>query len=290
MNFSKLFIAGCGDIGIRTARLALAEGIAVTAMSRSGERAATLTGNGAEVITGNLDVPESLPLLTTAGAALIYFVPPPGGGVVDSRVSTFLSAIPPGAEPLRIVYVSTTAVYGACGAELIDETREPAPANHTGRRRYDAEQQFALWAAARQVPLIILRVSGIYGPGRIPMQRILDREPLLSESEAGYTNRIHADDLAQVCLAALKLGEDGDIFNVSDGESSRMTDYFNTITDLMNLPRLPQVSLAEARTALSPLMYSYMTESRRIDNRKMLAKLKIKLQYPTMRDGLQASL
>ena len=122
------------------------------------------------------------------------------------------------------------------------------------------------------------------------MQRILSKEPLLNEKEAGYTNRIHADDLAEVCLAALEKGEDGDIFNVCDGEISKMTDYFNTITDLMKLPRLPQVSLDEARQAMSPLMFSYMTDSRSISNRKMLEKLGIKLKYSNMLEGLKDSI
>jgi nucleoside-diphosphate-sugar epimerase len=146
------------------------------------------------------------------------------------------------------------------------------------------------WGKERGVPVVILRVSGIYGPGRIPMQRIQSREPLLDEQEVGFTNRIHSDDLAQVCMAALERGEDGDIYNVSDGEESRMTDYFNAITDLLGLPRLPQVPLSEARQVMSPLMYSYMTESRRISNRKMLDKLGVKLKYPTLLEGLKQSL
>ena len=220
---------------------------------------------------------------------MLYSAPPPGGGIIDTRVKNFLAALEPGAAPFKIVYLSATSVYGNCGDELVDETRPPGALNHTGRRRLDAEQQFLAWGAAQGVPVVILRISGIYGPGRVPLQRIYDREPLLNEAEAGYTNRIHADDLAQVCLAALERGEAGDIFNVSDGETSRMTDYFNAITDLLQLPRLPQVSLAEARQAMSPLMFSYMTDSRRIDNRKMLEKLGIKLQYPTMQEGLKGS-
>jgi nucleoside-diphosphate-sugar epimerase len=124
----------------------------------------------------------------------------------------------------------------------------------------------------------------------VPLQRITAREPLLNGHEAGYTNRIHADDLAQVVMASLEQGEDGDIFNVSDGEVSTMTDYFNAITDLMDLPRLPQVSLEEARKVMSPLMLTYMTESRKISNRKMLEKLGIRLHYPTLLEGLKASL
>ena len=290
MECKNLIIIGCGDTGFRVARLALDRGVPVTAVSRGEKSFPESVKGGVTLLTANLDDPETLRLPDVSGCAVLYSAPPPGGGIIDTRVKNFLAALEPGAAPCKIVYLSATSVYGSCGDELVDETRPPAPLNHTGRRRLDAEQQFLAWGAARGVPVVILRISGIYGPGRVPLQRIYDREPLLNEAEAGYTNRIHADDLAQVCLAALERGEAGDIFNVSDGETSRMTDYFNAITDLLQLPRLPQVSLAEARQAMSPLMFGYMTDSRRIDNRKMLEKLGIKLRYPTLREGLKGSL
>jgi len=287
MNYAKLIIIGCGDIGFRAARLALDHGLQVTALSRGEKSFPEGIKSGIDVITASLDSEEGLPRLDYHGAAVLYAAPPLGGGIIDTRVRNFLAAIKPENAPAKIVYISATSVYGNCDAELIDETREPAPANHTGRRRLDAEQQFTAWGAEHKVPVVIFRVAGIYGPGRVPMQRILAREPLLDERHAGYTNRIHADDLAQVCMAALERGEAGDIFNVSDGETSRMTDYFNAITDLLKLPRLPQVPPEQARRELSPLMYSYMTESRRVDNRKMLTKLGVKLRYPTMMEGLK---
>jgi nucleoside-diphosphate-sugar epimerase len=242
------------------------------------------------MITADLDHPDTLNNIHLQNTMVLYSAPPPGGGINDTRMSHFLAAIRTGDEPVKIVYLSATSVYGDCGDELVSETMTPQPANHAGKRRLDAERQILSWGKDRQVPVVILRVSGIYGPGRIPMQRIIDREPLLKESEAGYTNRIHADDLAAICISAFENGESGDIFNVSDGEVSKMTDYFNAITDLLQLPRLPQVSLAEARQVMSPLMFSYMTESRKIDNRKMLDKLGVRLKYPTMMKGLRASL
>jgi nucleoside-diphosphate-sugar epimerase len=290
MEFAKLIIIGCGDIGFRVARLALDRGVKVVAVSRGGKSFPDEVKAGLTLATADLDDTETLQALDCRGAALIYSAPPPGGGITDTRVRNFLAAIRPGTEPVKIVYVSASSVYGNSGAELIDESCAPNPANHTGKRRLEAEEQFTFWGKGHHVPVVILRVSGIYGPGRVPLQRILDREPLLCEAEAGYTNRIHADDLAQVCLAALEKGEAGDIFNVCDGESGKMTDYFNAITDLLHLPRLPQVPLAEARQAMSPLMFGYMTDSRRLSNRKMLAKLGIKLQYPTMMAGLPGAL
>ena len=290
MNLSTLYIVGCGDIGIRVAKLAAARQIRVYALSRGNKITPDSEMAAIELKYYDLDNPESLAELNFKDAAVLYTAPPPGGGVIDTRIMNFLANIQQCCEPAKIVYISTTSVYGKCGNELVTEDKAVNPANHTAQRRCDAESRLKQWGAEQGVPVVILRVAGIYGPGRIPMQRILSQEPLLNEKEAGYTNRIHADDLAAVCLAALEKGEDGDIFNVCDGEISKMTDYFNTITDLMKLPRLPQVSLDEARQAMSPLMFSYMTDSRSISNRKMLEKLGIKLKYSTMLEGLKGSI
>jgi len=284
----NLLIAGCGDVGSKVAKIAVQQGMAVTAFARSGDRAAAL--QGITLLTGSLDDQDHPPLLPTKGVEVIYLIPPPGGGIRDSRVSTFLQNIKEGDEPSKIVYLSTTSVYGDCGDRLIDETWPVNPANHTARRRCDAEEQFRAWCAVRHIPLIILRVSGIYGPGRLPLQRIQNREPLLDATISGYTNRIHSEDLAEICLKALERGDDGDIFNVSDNEISKMNDYFNLITDMLGVERLPQVGLDEARRVMSPLMFGYMTESRRIDSSRMFSKLGVKLKYPTLLEGLKASL
>lgn len=290
MNFSTLSIVGCGDVGIRVAKLAAEQQLKVYALSRGNKISPDSEIPGVVFKRCDLDNLECLTGLNLQGAAVLYCAPPPGGGVIDTRIRNFLASLKPGCNPAKILYISTTSVYGDCGDETVTEERAINPANHTAKRRCDAERRFRKWGIEQGVPVVILRVAGIYGPGRIPMQRILSREPLLNEDEAGYSNRIHADDLAAVCLAALDKGEDGDIFNVCDGEISKLTDYFNAITDLLNLPRLPQVSLDEARTVMSPLMFSYMTESRKISNRKMLDKLGIKLKYPTMLEGLKASI
>lgn len=290
MNYSSLFIIGCGDIGMRVGAVASSLNVKVYGFSRGSKFPHDEAACGFTLGHYDLDNPESSPAPDFKGAPLLYMAPPPGGGKSDTRVANFLGLIKPGFEPAKIIYMSTTSVYGECGDETVTEDRAVNPSNHTALRRFDAEQRFRSWSSEHSVPLVILRVSGIYGPGRIPMQRILSREPLLNAIEAGYTNRIHSDDLTQICITAIEKGEDGDIFNICDGETSKMNDYFNAITDLMGVDRLPQVSLEEGRKVMSPLMLSYMTESRKISNSKMLNKLGIKLKYPTMQEGLKASL
>jgi nucleoside-diphosphate-sugar epimerase len=158
-----------------------------------------------------------------------------------------------------------------------------------GKRRLDAERAFLHYGQANDIPVVILRVSGIYGPGRLPLMQISQGQPLLREEESGPSNRIHADDLADVCLAAADLGGGGDVFNVSDGSPSSMTSYFNACADVLKMPRQPQVSLSEARSVMSPLMFCYVSESRIVDSSRMLSRLNVRLRYPSMLEGLAAS-
>ena len=285
----NILIIGCGDIGQRVARLALADSASVHGLVRSAERAAGLERLGIHPVIGDLDDPETLTGLLTKGATVFYLAPPPGGGGTDPRARNFCAAVPPGEEPRKLVYMSTSGVYGDSGVDLVTEETPPNPQTARGKRRLDAETAFREWGKQRGVAVVILRVTGIYGPGRFPVSQLAGGQPVLFEEIAPLTNRIHQDDLARVCLAAAVKGEDGDIFNVSDGHPTTMTRYFNAVADLLGYPRPRQVSPEEARQVMSPLMLSYMAESRRMDNRKMLSKLGVKLLYPDLEAGLKAS-
>ena len=285
----KVFIVGCGDIGKRVARLAMDKGATVTALVRSEESAAKLHDLGIGTVEGHLDDPESLAGLPTREAVVFYFAPPPGGGIIEPRVRAFCAAVGPGDEPAKVVYLSTSGIYGDCGDTVVTEDTPANPQTARARRRYDAESAFRAWGRERGVPIVVLRVTGIYGPGRLPLQQLTSGQPVLLESEASFTNRIHSEDLARVCMAAAERGEDGDIFNVSDGNPGTMTEYFNDCADALGFPRPRQVSMEEAKKVMTPLMLSYVTESRRMDNSKMLSRLGVNLQYPTLQEGLKAS-
>ncbi len=286
----QVLIVGCGDIGRRVGALARAQGAEVRGLVRSAESAAKLTELGIEPLVADLNAGAQLQGLPTAGAVVYYLAPPPGGGHTDPKVRNFCAAINPGDEPRRLVYISTSGVYGDCGGALVSEETPVNPQTARAKRRVDAETVLRQWGRERGVAVIILRVTGIYGPGRLPVARLQGGHPLLRIEESPPTNRIHADDLARVCLAAAKKGEQGDIFNVSDGHPGTMTEYFLAIAELFGLPRPPLVSMEEARRVMTPLMLSYLTEARRMDNRKMLDKLGIELLYPTLAQGLRASL
>ena len=285
----KIFIAGCGYIGERLARISHDSGDDVTCMVRSPEHASRLEAAGFATLVSALDDTTAVPPLNLADSVLYYLVPPPGGGIADTRARNFLSRISETSHPARILYMSATSVYGDARGGVVTEETPALPDTAMGKRRLDAETAFLAYGAARNIPVIILRVSGIYGPGRLPLMQISQGQPLLNEQESGPSNRIHADDLAAVCIAAADKGRNGEVFNVSDGHPSSMTTYFNACADALGLPRQPQVTMAEARQVMSPLMLSYVSQSRIIDNTRMLNRLKITLRYASLEEGLAAS-
>jgi nucleoside-diphosphate-sugar epimerase len=236
---------------------------------------------------GDLDQPDRLPALPTTDSVIFYFVPPPPFGTEDTRLRSFLSDIHSKARPRKIVYISTSGVYGDCKGAWVTEKSETKPDTDRARRRLAAEKLLCDWERVNSIPVVVLRVGGIYGPGRLPLERLRRGTPVLREAECGYSNRIHADDLAAVCIAAAEHGTG--IYNVSDGHPSTITDYYNRVADYYGLPRPNQINIDEARDSLSREMLSYLTESRRLDNHRMINELGVSLNYPTLDEGLTRS-
>jgi nucleoside-diphosphate-sugar epimerase len=286
----RVFIVGCGDVGRRLARLWQEEGVPVSALARSPQSARRLEGLGIEPVAGDLDEPATLAGLPTKGALAYFLAPPPRGGDTDPRMRTFLSGIRFGEEPEKIVSMSTTAVYGDLRGGWATEETLPAPGTARGRRRLDAENASSAWGRERNVPVVILRVAGIYGPGRLPVEKVREGAPVLAESASPFSNRIHSVDLARVCVAAAKRGRAGAVYNVSDGRPGTIAQYYHAVADLLGVPRPPAVTMDEARRLMGGEMLSYLSESKRVDNRKMREELGVNLLYPTLESGLAASL
>ncbi len=286
----SVFIVGCGDIGRRLALLWGEEGTPVSALARSPQSAHRLEALGVVPVAGDLDEPATLAGLPTKGALVYYLAPPPPGGDSDPRVQAFLDRIPPGEEPERIVYMSTTAVYGDLRGEWATEETPPAPGTSRGRRRLNAENAFCAWGGERNVPVVVLRVAGIYGPGRLPVEKVREGAPVLAESESPFSNRIHSEDLARICVAAAKRGRAGAVYNVSDGRPGTMAQYHYAVADLLGVPRPPAVTMDEARRVMGGSMLSYLSESKRVDNRKMIEELEVALLYSTLESGIAAIL
>lgn len=285
---SAVLIIGCGDVGRRVAAGERAAGKSVTALVRSTPGAARLNALGLQSVHGDLDIPGSLAVLPVQAALVYYFAPPPSTGTTDQRIGNFLKAIPDTARPQRIVLISTSGVYGDCRGEWVTEDRPPRPDADRARRRLDAEQQLHAWGRTHDVPVVILRVPGIYGPGRLPEKRLRAGEPVLREEESPWSNRVHIDDLVRACLAAGKRGRPNAVYNISDGHPTTMTDYFNRVADALGLERPPQITRAQAGAELSGGMQSYLAESKRLDNRRMREELGIEPRYPDLVQGLAA--
>jgi len=278
-------IIGFGDIGHRVAKLELALGHSVTALIRDKSKINAAKDFGVTTLLADLDRPESLAQLPLDDSRIYYFAPPSTTGTHDSRMTNWLSSIG-ASKPAIIIYISTTGVYGHCHGEWVDEERPPNPTADRAKRRLNAEMQLTEWGTQHTVPVVRLRVPGIYHPDKLPMASLQQSKPILRSSDAPYSNRIHADDLAQICIAAADRGKAGEVYNVADNDSCTMSEYFIKIADAFNLPRPQEISWREAEQQLSPGMLSYLKESRRINNKKMLNELKVELQYPTLADGL----
>lgn len=288
--FKHILIIGCGDIGLRVAKIWKNANKSIFAMASSDESIDTFRQQHLFTYQANLDDPHSLKSIPSRQSLLYYFAPPPAKGHIDTRMANFLASMEKDELPAHLVYISTSGVYGDQKGELINEDTPVNPSVDRAKRRYNAEQQLRTWSKRTSIPITILRVGGIYGPGRLPLQRLKDQIPMLHEDLSPQTNRIHADDLAQVCVAAASQKAEGEIYNVSDGTNSNMTEYFNTIADFCGLERPPLVDWDEAEKTISPGMLSYLKESRKMDNSKMINELDIELIYPSLKEGLKSCL
>jgi nucleoside-diphosphate-sugar epimerase len=270
----RLLVIGYGDVAHRTAAL-LPEGVEVRAVSRK--------------YGIDLDHAETLSPLSGWADAVLHCAPPPNAGETDPRTSALLSCLEAGGIlPRRLVYISTSGVYGHCGGEIVDETRAVNPQTPRAVRRVDAERQLLAWGDQHATPVIVLRAPGIYAADRLPVERLMKGTPVLADQDDVYTNHIHADDLAAIALAALADSAPAGIYNASDDTQMKMGEYFDLVAARLGLPKPPRVLRADAAKSIPATMLSFMGESRRLVNRKMKERLGVKLAYPTVAEGLPA--
>ena len=283
-------IIGCGDVGRRIARqLRQTNGsefsISAFVHSQTSVEACAALSISAQCF--DLDALK-IDLKQCDKAEIYYTVAPQKNGLQDRRSKALLDNFSElNIVPSKAVVISTTGVYGDCQGEWVDENSTTQPQTERGQRRLDLEMQWLAWGNATGVPVVILRVPGIYANSRLPIERIKKRTPVVRAQECGFTNRIHADDLAQVSIAAMCDAQAGEIFNVTDGTPGKISEYLQAAAQVLGEQPLPEISLAEAQTQLSSGMLSYLSESRKISNRKMLSELKVELRYTDFREGIK---
>ena len=287
---SRLLIVGCGDIGLRVARL-LRSRYALLALTSSAARCDVLRAAGVVPLLGNLDDPATLARLAGLADAVLHLAPPAPVGATDARTAHLLQALARKGRVRCLVYASTTGVYGDAAGAHLDETRAVNPGTDRALRRVDAERRVRCFGHALGARVTLLRIPGIYAADRHgghPRERLARAAPVLVAEDDGYSNHIHADDLARACVLALHRGAPQRVVNVCDDTELKMGDYFDLAADLCGLARPPRITRAEAAQRMSPMQLSFMSESRRIANRRLKQELRLRLRYPTVREGLLA--
>lgn len=282
-------MVGCGYTGRRLLKLCRELGRDLVGTARTEDSLAQIRVRGGRALQLDLGTPAAqLPRDCCAGRTLVYMAPPPPTGDSDPHLRRLLDVLP--ALPDGLVYLSTTGVYGDTGGAVVTEYTPPAPGSERGRRRLDAENAVLRWGDDTGVPARILRVPGIYGPGRLPLDRIRQGAPVVRAADAGPGNRIHVDDLAAACLAAADYTGPHRVFNVGDGDHASMTEYFLAVAAAAGLPPPPELPLATLLAQVSPAMRGFLVESRRVDTTRMRTGLGFTPQYTPLAAGIAASL
>lgn len=252
------------------------------------QRDPQLAALGVMQIEGDLDRPDTLTRLAGIADAVIHSAPPPPQGSGDSRTRNLIAILQRGKSlPRQLVYISTSGVYGDCSGARVSETRSASAQSARAARRVDAEQRLRRFG--RRCRVSILRAPGIYAADRLPLERLHQQLPLMLHAEDIHTNHIHADDLGRACIAALARGRSNRIYNVNDDSSLAMGEWFDALADAFALPRAPRLPRAAVRRAVPPLQWSFMSESRRMDNSRMKRELRLRLRYPTVAAGISAA-
>jgi nucleoside-diphosphate-sugar epimerase len=282
----RLLIVGCGDVALRVVRR-LSGRYRLYALSHSVQRHELLRANGIVPLPGDLDRPAELKRLAGLAHDILHFAPPPAEGARDSRTFNLIRALQRSSSiPQRLVYISTSGVYGDCAGEVVEEHRAPHPQSERGQRRLHAERMLRKWGKRSGVKVIILRVPGIYASDRLPLERLRRGTPVLHHAEDAYTNHIHAEDLGRVVLAALARGRTGRIYNAADGTWLKMSEYFDLVAQSFGMEKPPRISRTQADATIPPHLLSFMRESRRLSNRRMRKELKVRLRFPTTGEGI----
>ena len=287
----SIAILGCGYTGLRLATRYLAAGARVRGYATRTESLQQIAATGAEPAELDLDraSDECLAAAVRTEDVVFYCAPPAPSGRTDTRLARLLAKLL--ARPQRFVYLSTTGVYGDHQGGIVDEDTPPTPRTERAARRLAAETDLRAWGSDRNLSWCILRVAGIYGPGRLPLSRLLHREPAIDPAESTPTNRIHVDDLVSASYAAgHAAAADRRIFNVTDGSDDSSTAFLQRVARIANLPAPPLISRSEAQRTFSASTWSFLGESRRVSNRRLREELGLQLAYADVDAGIAASL
>jgi nucleoside-diphosphate-sugar epimerase len=273
----------------------------VFAVTSQPARRAELRAAGAVPLVADLDRPATLARLRGLASRVLDLAPPPGVGEGDPRTRALLATLRRTAwrrarahagEPVILpdrgrarpafVYASTSGVYGDRAGARVAEFAGVRPQTARARRRVVAERSVREFGRGGGWRASIVRIPGIYAEDRLPLARLKRGTPALAPQDDVYTSHIHADDLARTMVAALFRGRPQRVVHASDDTELRMADYFDLVADRRGLPRPPRITRQQAREVIDPTLLSFMSESRRLDNRRLKRELRLRLRYPTV--------
>jgi nucleoside-diphosphate-sugar epimerase len=266
-------LIGCGYLGERVARRWLDQGQTVFATTR--RRIDGLRRLGLIPILADVTRADMVPMLPEASTVVIAFAidRTTGQSPREVYVGGVVHLLPRLPASARVIFVSSTGVYGGSTENAVDETTPVAPTDETSRAIVEAEQQLR----RARPEAIILRFAGIYGPGRLLREKaVLRGEPLPTDPD-GWLNLIHVEDGARAIVAAEQMGKPGEVYNISDGHPVRRGDFYRRLAQLLHAPEPTFVPPTSEERA-----------SRRISSRRMMQDLRVALEYPTYVQGLAA--
>ncbi len=279
----RLFCFGLGYSARRV--IARGENVEASGTTRGAEAASALRRDGvaAFAFDGVRGDRALLPVLARAQVLLVSAPPGEGG---DPALAHFAREIAAAPELERVVYLSSVGVYGDRAGAWVDEASPPSPSAPRSARRLDAEGQWRALGEARDVPVDILRLAGIYGPGRNALVNLRAGEARRVVKPGQTFNRIHVDDIAEVALRLIDAGGAGEIWNVADEEPAPPQDVVAFAAKLIGMAPPPEEAFETAQ--LSPMARSFYEENRRVSVEKLRRELSYRWLYPTYREGLSA--
>ncbi|WP_019013434.1 SDR family oxidoreductase [Elioraea tepidiphila] len=285
MDGAHLLVFGLGYTGGVIARTARASGWQVTVVTRDPARA-----EARALAQGGIGVaPFADPAAALAGATRLVATAAPGeaGDPVLARHADAIASAP----ALRwIGYLSTTGVYGDRGGAWVDENTAPAPGQDRSRRRRGAEHAWEAMAARRGASLDLIRLAGIYGPGRSALDDVRSGRAQRIVKPGHAFSRIHVADIAGLVLAAMARPDGVRVLHGADDLPAPSAEVIAEAARLLGLPSPPEVPFEEAARTLSPMALSFWVESRKVANAITKAATGWAPRYPTYREGLAAIL
>ena len=236
----------------------------------------------------DLDAPVARGSIDVAGTTIVYSIAPQPAGDEDLRIGRWLDAL--AGRPRRLIYLGTTGVYGRGGPAAANEDTPTAASHARARRRVSAERQLKFWCGTHGVERVILRLPAIYGPDRLPLERLRRGDPVLDPALAPPSHRIHVDDLVTAIERSMAADVPAGIYLLRDDSDWPLGEWFSRVAALAGLPAPERVDLAEAERRLSPGMLEFMREGRALDDRHSRRRLGLELRYPNPEQGVRASL